>query len=130
MSYDVELIIDTGAESLTTVVDVGNMTSNVADMWYLAMPYRPGMPGRYNGVGDPSNPEEARGGLTGLSGLLAGHAIAILQEGVDYMIAHRAELEAIEPENRWGSYASALAFLQKVLKACQEHPKCTLGVNW
>lgn len=126
MSYDTSILIHTGID-LHSLVDVGNMTSNVGCMYYKAMPgpYEGG--GRYDGTGEP---EPDRGGLTGLSGLSCLIAAPILREGLRYMAEHETEMRELEPANGWGSYDGAIRYLSRILGACELHPRGILAVNW
>lgn len=127
MSYDVWVYINSGANARLTQ-EIGNMTSNVGKMYHLAMPWREGMPGRYNGDGEP---EAGRGGLTGLSGMKCVDAAKILQEGLAYMESHPDEMMEVEEWcNGWGSYDGAMKFLSRCFDVCMEHPNATFAVNW
>lgn len=108
MSYDVTLgthVRDRWYE----IVDVGNMTSNVAGMWRLASP--------------------DTDGLKGLHGKMAGEAIQPLSKAVLRMRADPDAYAPLEPSNNWGSYDEALAFMVRILKACREHPWLTIEVS-
>ena len=127
MSYDTSIIIDTGGEYPAEVEDIGNYTSNVSEMYRLAMPGPYAGGGKYDGVKDLG---EERVGLPGISGLQCTQAAEILRLGIVYMEEHRKELIKLEPENGWGSYQGALDYLRKIHDACVRHPKATLAVNW
>lgn len=125
MSYDVYIEISTGID-VHLVEEVGNMTSNVGDMYRLAMPEEHENGGRYNGDGDP----EPRPGLTGLSGLKCSEALPFIRNGVKAMEDRCDEMRALEPDNGWGTYKDALWFLRKCGDACARHPAATFSVNW
>ena len=98
MSYDTDVRIDTGSGELSEVAEVGNITSNIGRMFYAAMPGPFEGGGRYDGTGEP----EARGGLTGLSGLLCRDALPFIAAGLDAMRDREVEMRAMEPGNGWG----------------------------
>jgi hypothetical protein len=126
LSYDTDVRIDAGSGELSEVAEVGNITSNIGRMFYAAMPGPFEGGGRYDGTGEP----EARGGLTGLSGLLCRDALPFIAAGLDAMRDREVEMRAMEPGNGWGSYGGALQYLQKTYEACERHPNATLCVNW
>lgn len=129
MSYDTDIIIPAceccGRDEER--IDIGNMTSNVGRMFYAVMPgpYEGG--GRYSGNGEP-DPE--RGGLPGISGLKCSDALPILDAGVESMIAREAEMRAIEPANKWGTFDGALDYLCDIRRGCRKNPKGIVAVSW
>lgn len=125
MSYDVDILLPTDRGRWGRV-EVGNMTCNVGPMYRLVMPRSPPGGGRYAGTGDP----DPRAGLTGLSGLTVEEAIPILLVGLDAMDEREDELRLLEPENGWGTYDGARAFLRCIVTVCQEHPGGILAVDW
>lgn len=130
MSYDTYITMDTGAGRRPTVVECGNMTSNIGGMYRKAMPWRSGMIATYAGHEKPDPRDEKRDGLPGLSGMLCRDALPILNEGVAYLQDHPAEMRAMEPDNGWGSYEGALQYLRKIRDACTEHPLGRVEVSW
>ena len=107
MSYDVNLMINTGIEE-HEVVDCGNYTYNVSAMYYKAF------------RGD---------GLKTIDGMKAGDAISFLKEAIIYFIEHEDELKLLNPENGWGDYEGALRYLQNILVECKLHPACTVRIS-
>jgi len=126
MSYDVSIIINTGGETMSVVFEVGNYTSNVGEMYHLAIPDEYPGGGKYDGEGDA----EPRSGLPGISGLRCDNAAKILSKAINYMLANRDELIELEPDNGWGSFAGAINYLRTVLSACEKHPIATIAINW
>jgi hypothetical protein len=57
----------------------------------------------------------------------AGAMIPVLRLALDVMRREPARFRAIEPVNGWGDYDGAVAFLQGLLTACEQHPKATVG---
>ena len=108
MSYDVSLGTDVKGHWYN-IIDVGNMTSNVAGMWRLASP--------------------DTDGLAGLDGMQAADAIDHLSKAVLRMRADPDAYIPLTPSNGWGSYEGAMQFLQDVLKACRKDPWLTISVN-
>lgn len=107
MSYDLYLEIDTGSDCMTTVVDVGNYTSNVSPMWFKALGER----------------------LAEFHGRNAGESVPLLDKGIAAMEDGRAEYEAMNPDNGWGRYEGALDYLRRLRGCCAEHPKTTIRVS-
>jgi hypothetical protein len=111
MSYDIWLTttVDTGApEPLSiTVVEVGNMTSNVSGMWRKALGHS---------LGD-------------LDGRTAGDCTAALEQAVTAMDQDPEPYMAMEPANGWGSYDGALRYLRTLATGCAEHPKTVIRIS-
>lgn len=108
MSYDVALgthVRDRWYE----IVEVGNMTSNVASMWRLASP--------------------KTDGLAGMHGKTADEITFPLSQAIMRMRADPDAYVPLVPENGWGSYEGALEFLEMVLKACRKHPWLKVSVS-
>ena len=106
MSYDVSLVINTGHQN-AEVCDVGNMTYNVSPMFQEAL------------GGD---------GLMGMQGHKAKDSIPLLQQAVKDMRDHPDKYKAMNPSNGWGDYHGALAYLEKLLESCKDHPRCTIYI--
>ena len=107
MSYDIFLEVDTGGEDLTTVVEVGNYTSNVSPMWTQAL-------------GRP---------LYELHGMSAAEAVPLLYAGIAAMRADPDGYRALNPANGWGRFEGALGYLKTLRDACAEHPKTVIRVS-
>lgn len=107
MSYDITLEIDTGGEFLAEVCEVGNHTYNTSQMFFKAL-----------GIG-----------LTELSGRNAGETIELLERAVKHMEENADEYTPLNPPNGWGSYDTALTYLNRILTACRKHPKSTISVH-
>ncbi|MEV7014073.1 hypothetical protein [Streptosporangium sp. NPDC051022] len=110
MSYDIWLEIDTGApeDELPMVVEIGNYTSNVWPMWMEAL----------NGVR-----------LAEFHRAPCSEAAGPLAEAVTRMEATPAIYQAMNPENGWGNYEGALAYLRRLAEACAKHPKCRIYIS-
>lgn len=115
MSYDVWLtVIQNEAGDETTVIDVGNYTSNVADMW-----------------------REALGGERGLADVIeaspvAHSLVAPLFNAVTAMEIDPETYRAMNPDNGWGDYEGALDYLRRIADACRTmslHPACFVRVS-
>lgn len=109
MSYNVSLYIDTGGPELVELEYLGNMTSNVAPMWSLALGH----------------------GLIHLHGWLASRARYELERAVRHMRnpANAGMYEPLAPPNGHGSHETAAAFLERLLAGCTAHPKAILEVR-
>ena len=108
MSYDIWLEIDTGTGEMHEVVEIGNMTSNVAPMWRKAMP-----------------PD----GLAGLDGRRCADVIGDLQVAVEVMEKYPDVYRELNPPNGWGDYESALEYLTRMRDMAQQHPACTIRIS-
>ena len=106
MSYDVRLTIDTGGENPASVSKWRTPTYNLAPMFSKALGF----------------------GLRTLQDKLAGDAIPDLRRAIAAMQDDPAEFKKLNPENGWGNYEGALAFLQAFLADCLEHPKATVNI--
>lgn len=106
MSYDAWMQIDTGGSEKACVDDIGNMTSNVSPMWTKALGFR----------------------LRDLQDKLGADCVPHLLRAVQHIRApeNRADYEAMNPSNGWGNHAHATEFLEKLLSACERHPKAEL----
>lgn len=106
MGWDVELRIPTGAGGYACV-EVGSYTFNAAPMFTYAL----------------------KCPLRDLDGKSAALASSILSEAVRRMQESPAEYEAIQPEDGWGNYSSALTFLETMLRTCRAHPNMVVSVR-
>lgn len=109
MSYDIELKMDTGAKDLTTVIDVGNYTSNIVKM--------------FNHVFEVEDWKY-------IDGMLASAVLPILRRAHACMVLSEDYLKTLNPENGWGNYEGALKFLKKMIDACEEHPKTIFKIDY
>lgn len=106
MSYDISVYVtkpgtEVGdAENGLHVIEVGNYTSNVAPMWRDAL-------------GDV-----ALGNLIDRDGRAATLA-PLVRAGVERMEADPDRYRAMNPENNWGDYDGALAYLRNLAEACE-----------
>lgn len=78
-----------------------NYTYNVSQMWYAAIPDK-GIRAHY--------------GMTGSEALLP------LRHIREYMEDNREALLSMEPDNGWGSFDGALAFVNKLISASLRNP--------
>lgn len=107
MSYDAYMMIDTGRQS-AIVQDIGNYTSNVSRMWFLALG------GKRLGELDNKYGFEAAAELT--------NAIAYMERDQD-------TFRAMNPDNDWGDYQGALNYLKRIRDACLMHPIAKLSIS-
>lgn len=105
MGYSVYLTINTGIEDVD-VVDVGDYTYNVGDMFQKALGFR----------------------LGELDGRVAEGVIETLNTAIKDMKVSSEEYKVMNPENGWGSYEGALGYLMDIRHQCEKHPKCTIRV--
>jgi hypothetical protein len=114
MSYWVSLGIDTGRtyddngviKPDLTEVWSENYTSNCSPMW-----------------------RKAGANLREMDGMPARDAAPVLAAAVDAMRADPESYRAMNPENGWGDYATAMQFLASIHAVCVEHPLTTLQVS-
>jgi hypothetical protein len=109
VSYDVWLVIDTGAGNDVEVFAT-NYTSNVAGMWRFAM--------ERSGAGMEV---WQTGGMTGAE------AAPLLEGALSHMQAFPVLYGPFEPDNGWGNYEGAMKFLYETVEACEAHPLAKLG---
>lgn len=114
MSYDVDLIMQTGPETWATAAECGNMTLNVGVMYRLVI---------------PAADEDGPAGLRRLHDLRAEVAAPLLRAAVEAMEADPERFEALNPANGWGSYEGAMRYLRTILKACETHPWAMVQVS-
>ena len=108
MSYDVSLMIDTGAGDPIEAVEVGNYTRNVSPMW------RDALGGKLLSEFHDAPCSEAAGPLAG---------------AVKRMEADPEKYRAMNPPNGWGDYEGAIDYLRRIAEACASHTKCTLWIS-
>lgn len=114
MGYDVHLEADVGGEKPAGIYDSDlghlswNYTSNVSSMLELALKGTP---------------------VDELDGALAGRVVPQLSNAIGDMDANPEIYKRMDPENGWGSYAGALAFLVLIRDGCRRHPGATLRIT-
>jgi len=106
MGYAIWLEMDTGGPEPVGVSEHIDHTSNCSPMWADAIGYN----------------------LADLDRRIAGECIDDLQKAVQLMERNPGHYLEMEPENRWGSYESALGFLRDFLRICQESPRATIVI--
>lgn len=106
MSYDIYLSIDTGGSEPATVVECGNMTSNVAPMWRLA-----------------------GADLAEFDGRTARDCLPALRLAIAAMEDDAAPYRALNPDNGWGSYESCLVYLRSLVADFAAHPLTQVRVS-
>lgn len=109
MSWNVYLVIDTGGDSPAIVEDIGDMTWNVAPMYYDIFQPLPG-------------------GIRSLDGMVSIDAIPILKTAIENMKNDPKKYKEMNPTNGWGNYEDALHYLNEILNRCCEHPKTTIKI--
>jgi hypothetical protein len=111
-----------------------NYTSNTSWMWTesLALPEKPWLDengqqrmGSRDGVRSPLMNQ----GLRLLDGAPCSEAAGLLWAGVERMRAKADEYRQKEPDNGWGDYDGALAFLTAIAQAATDHPLGTIRVS-
>ncbi len=115
MSYDIDLAIDTGGRYMAVVADIGSPTYNLGPMFRMAL--------AVSGISSMQGHTKPS-----LSGMLAADAIPVLANGLKDMRDRRAEYEKLNPPNGWGRYENAVETFEKLLEACEAHPKATVRV--
>lgn len=103
MSLDFYLV-----KVLPTNVYSRNITHNVGAMWTQA------------GVRDA---------LYNSEGLKASEVLRVLRSGLSLMKKYPNKFKALNPENGWGNYEGALAFLTSVIAACEEDPDAIIHIS-
>jgi|SRR5215831_7820486 len=133
--------MDTGA-GRAIEVDSRNYTSNVARMWAIALDL-PEVP-LFDDAGGPvlvscydpdkgiwSRVQATNHGLRLLDGRTAGDVTGLLREAVGRMSApnRRGAYLKLEPDNGWGDYEGALAFLDWIATTAAAHPATRIRVS-
>jgi hypothetical protein len=106
VSYDIWLTIDTGGPEPAQVGRDFNMTSNVAPMWRLA-----------------------GADLAEFHGHYAGNTLHLLDKAIADMTENPGKYAPLNPPNRWGDYASCLAFLHGLRDEFAAHPRAKVQVS-
>ena len=131
MSWDVYLTQEDGecpscGQSTTAVrSNVGNMTFNVAPMYYSAFEFA------YKCIhGSPYKPNDDEGfGLRQLTGMKCADALPYMLVAIAHMRQQPSEYMKMNPPNGWGSYESALEFLEELKDASLKHMQATIEVH-
>ena len=105
MSYDVDLEVQTGPDSWTSVY-WRNYTSNTAGMW-----------------------RAAGCDMKSFDGKSAGEFGVSLAVAIDAIESDSAEYRKYAPPNGWGTLTGTLEFLRSILAATKEHPFTTVRVG-
>lgn len=106
VSYDIDLVIDTGGPEPHSIDICWNYTSNCAPMWRAA------------GVD-----------LAEFDGQPVKHCIEPLLSGINAMRRDPARFRAMNPPNGWGDYDTLLQALMALLRHFRAHPKATVEVR-
>jgi len=110
MSYDVDLMVATGARSDGSANSVSvfsrNHTSNTARMWRAA--------------GCDIAEFHGKGAI---------EFGAALEKAIGEISTHPKQYREMEPDNRWGTVESTLEFLNDLLEACDRHNLATVAVD-
>lgn len=85
-----------------------NITHNVTPMWHKA--------GVYNALYHSHEKQ-------------AYTIIPALEKGIEHMTNNSEEYIALNPENGWGSYATALPWLIGILQACKDYPETRIRIS-
>ena len=112
MSFNVNVAIDTGGESLTSIGPSMDVTYNLSPMFCLAL-----------------EKHGCEGGLRDLDGERCETAEGVIDAALVAMKANPALFKALDPPNGWGDYDGAVEFLNKLRERCLEHPKATVLVR-
>lgn len=109
MSYWAWVEIDTGGTYNARVEDSINMTSNVSPMWAAALGFA----------------------FRDLNGMNCAEAAPHLERAVAYLRdeANQEALEAMAPDNGWGTVEGATNYLVAILGWCTDHPKAQIGMS-
>ena len=110
MSLSLALTINTGGPDPATVWDGWNYTHNVNPMWWAALPSG-----------------ESLGGF--LEGKTVSETLPDLRAAHAVMAEDPGRFRAMNPENGWGDYDTALEALRAVIEAADAHPLCSWWVS-
>lgn len=120
MSYDIDLVIDTGGR-MPHVVEEFNITYNVSGMLDLAFDT---WTGNYPGSGNPVH------SISDLNKWKAEQAYVPVLLALNFLKdpKNETELRAREPINRWGALEELVDFLERFLESLKAHPLTTIAV--
>jgi hypothetical protein len=110
VSLDIWLTVDVdtgGPEPVSMTLHDANYTHNVIGMWEKAGAYE---------------------ALYESAGKMAGEVVEALEKGVADMESKPGEYILLNAKNGWGTYPTALKFLQEFTAACKQHPKAIINV--
>lgn len=112
MSYDIDLIINTGKGRMVSAVYIGNFT-------YNAQPHFEAASGpEYFEIKSPRD----------LNGMRAADALLHL-ERIVFNTENDPKIKQIPFANNWGDFDSWLRFLQDWRDLCRDHPATIVSVN-
>lgn len=115
MSYDVDLVIDTGR---TYTDQEGNVRVAPTSVWDGNITYNLGAMLRAVGVHLPT-----------MHGWSALSAVPILTDALRDLTEQPHKFKYLEPENGWGDIDWCREFLKSFLEACAQHPKTHINVT-
>lgn len=137
MSYDVYVEVPTGPTH-TVEAFWRNYTSNCSWMWTesLALPEQPWLDsdgrqriGKRLVDGEWTEVPLTNRGLRLLHEAPCTEAAGVLWAGVERMRARADDYRKREPDNGWGDYDGALAFLTAIAQAAVDHPLGVIRVS-
>lgn len=105
MSLDIYL---EGPETVLVEKYSANYTHNVTPMWNLAGVYA---------------------ALYMSEGMSANYILPTLRAGLADMKMCPDKYKALDPANGWGSYETAVPWLEELIAACEENPESIIGVS-
>lgn len=114
-----------GQETSGGVVEsIGDMTYNVAPMYYSALEFA------YKCIHGKEYQVEKEGfGLRQLSGMKCADAVPYILVALAHMKQQPGEYKRMNPPNGWGSYKSALEFLEKLKDEALSHMGALIEVR-
>ncbi len=59
----------------------------------------------------------------------AAQLIPLLEVGLEKMKSDPEKFIALEPENKWGTYATFVPWIEEYLNACKENPDAEISVD-
>lgn len=62
-------------------------------------------------------------------GKTAADILPALEVGVDAMLERPDDFRKYDAPNGWGLYEHALPWLQRLVEACRDYPKATIGIS-
>lgn len=123
MSWDVYLNTEEGEcptcgqNTVTSYVDLGNITFNVSPMYYSAFEFA------YKCIHGTAykSADDSGFGLGQLTGMKCSDALPYILVALAHMKQQPDEYKRMNPPNGWGSYESALEFLEKLRDESFKH---------
>ncbi len=113
-------------------VEIGNITYNISPMWAEALGMGDGITTDHDAISRIMGFDGARErpyGIFRFQDAPCVEAAGPLAEAVERMKNHPEHYRAMNPENGWGSYEGALAYLERLATECATYPEYRIRIS-